>query len=251
MINKSDLLAVLEPFPVMRECFSKYIDWVCANVKDRHDEYPLIKAISGNDVKKLGDIEKLLKQSRDILEISTADFCRAFGFWDDLLVQDPKKIHDILAEPLFIIDLRTYGFSSIQKLRHKAGRNPLADFTAYRGGLKFAIELKTVRTESAWGNQMRSAWWQKMWRNNAITKIEDKNRRVLKQLEHTRRSHNCDRTMLVIYSRRLGPGTLMDAGEYQVELKNLNACYPEIDFFCCKDYYASAVEFYPQLPPVI
>ena len=43
------------------------------------------------------------------------------------------------------------------------------------------------------------------FRNNIITKIEDKNRKVFTQLINTKKQMACDYTMLALYTRRLGP----------------------------------------------
>lgn len=79
-------------------------------------------------------------------------FARTFGFTQDLLVADPEKIHDILAEPLFVLDLDANGFSDIEKLPNRVKAHgmpvPVADFTVRRHGVRFAIEIKTIRTES-------------------------------------------------------------------------------------------------------
>jgi hypothetical protein len=85
-----------------------------------------------------------------------------------------------------------------------------------------------------------------MFRNNVITKIEDKKRRVIKQLTITRDLMQCDSTMLILYTRRLGPSTLMGNADYVNEISSVYDAYPEIDLYMIKDYFGS-VNFCPDL----
>ena len=190
--------------------------------------------------------------------MSERDFAKAFGFTDDLLTKDPDKIHDVLAEPLLVADLFRYGFSSISKLppfiRTSAGKARNADFLAGHGQIKFAIELKTIRMENnpkpqpyhPMGDATIPYWWGQMFQNNAKTKIEDKGRRVLDQLKNARRYYQTDRTMLILYTRRLGPLTLMTKTDYVTELQKLLRLYPEVDHIGCKDYFGD-MSLFPQL----
>ena len=59
--------------------------------------------------------------------------------------------------------------------------------------------------------------------------------------------YQCDKSMLALYTRRVGPSTLMTRDDYLRELARL-VCeqYPEVDYFACKDYFG-AFEIYPRL----
>ncbi|HUU17779.1 MAG TPA: NUDIX hydrolase [Sedimentisphaerales bacterium] len=255
--KKHNLLNTIKPYRLVSKCFAKYISWICENVKENDlEDYDLISILNSKDFKKLQLLEDLLERSRYILGVKESDFTRMFGFRDDLLVADPEKVHDILAEPLLVVDLDSHGFSSIQKIPRSVKSQgkliPVGDFIATLKDQKFAIELKTVRTES-WaeegkplGDATIPSWWQTMFRNNAITKIEDKDRRAIAQLEDTTIHYGCDYKMLVLYTRRLGPSTLMSKTSYLEELEFLKNRYPEIDYFCSKDYFGEIV-FYPEL----
>ena len=199
----------------------------------------------------------MLVKSKNILGLTDNEFCKSFGFSDDLLTEDTEKVHDILAEPIFVIDLNDYGFVEIKKLPRiisNSSNRQNCDFTAMRQNLKFAIELKTIRMENKpkpepgklLGNSMKSYWWGKMFRNNSITKIEDKNQRVLRQLDNAYNHYKCDKKMLAFHTRRLGTSTLMTKENYVEELKLLKDKYPEIDYFLCKDYF-KAISFFPEL----
>jgi len=163
---------------------------------------------------------------------------------------------NLLAEAFLSIDLDTHGFSAITKLRPiKVGNQfiPTADFSATLGITKFAIELKVVRIENNLqpdhpiGDPSKSYWWGKMFRANAITKIEDDNRKVIEQLNNTCKYMSCSHKLLVIHSFRLGPSILMDEREYINELQYLKNQFPEIDYFCSKDSSGDAIVIYPPM----
>lgn len=225
------------------------MQWITSRTYDAWENYDVIRVLDENDVERLNLIESRLNESRKILGLSEKDFSRVFGFTDDLLSHDPEKLHDILAEPLFVVDLSRHGFSSISKLPQfiRTGTEKVrnADFLASRRQRKYAIELKTIRMENnpppepghLLGDSTKPDWWGQMFRNNAITKIEDKDQRALEQLANAKNHYQCDKTMLVIYTRRLGPSTLMTKEDYVAELQSLLGRYPEVDHFGCKDYF--------------
>ena len=246
----------LAQYPLLHTCFSKYVTWVLANVPtDQLEHYDLIQILLRNDVQRLGRVEALLQRACDVLSMSPDSLARAFGFVDDLLTDDPEKIHDVLAEPLVAVDLSDHGFDEIRRPQPPSGSDQMlvSDFTARRNGLKFAIEVKTVRMEQGiqpgefLGDPLQPYWWSNMLRSNAITKIQDKSRRVLRQLSATSSALKCDKKLLVIYSRRLGPSTLLDENEATDQLEQLSMLYPEVDVFCLKLYFGE-VYFHPPLP---
>ena len=255
-LDQSALLDRLTGYPLSAHCFSDYVRWITSNVQDGWENYDVIRVLDEGDVERLRVIESRLNQARTILGLSEKDFSRVFGFTDDLLSDDPEKVHDILAEPLFVVDLFHQGFSSISKLppfiRTTTDKVRNADFLAHRGPHSFAVELKTIRMENKpkpepgrlLGNGTKPDWWGEMFRNNAITKIEDKDRRVLAQLANARDHYKCDKTMLALYTRRLGPSTLMTKDDYVSQLEGLLHRYPEIDHMGCKDYFGE-VTFFP------
>lgn len=248
-LDQNGLLTRLATYPLSARCFSSYVRWVTSNIPEGWENYDVIRVLDEGDKERLDLIEMRLSESRNILGISEQEFARAFGFDDDLLTDDPEKVHDILAEPLLVVDLAQQCFSSIRKLpafiRTANGKVRNADFVAFQNELKFAIELKTVRMESKpkpeperfLGNSAKPDWWGDMFRRNAVTKIEDKGRRVLEQLANARSHYKCDKTLFVLYTRRLGPSTLMTTADYVAELEDLLRRYPEFDHIGCKDYF--------------
>lgn len=248
-LDQRGLLNRLAAYPLSSHCFANHVRWITSNVRGGWESYDIVRVLDEGDIERLSLIESRLGKSRNILGLSEQEFARVFGFNDDLLSDDPEKIHDILAEPLLVLDLAHRGFSSIGKLppfiRTGSEKARNADFLAWYGKAKFTIELKTIRMENKpkpkpgqlLGNATKSEWWGDMFRRNAITKIEDKNRRVLDQLANARRHYQCDKTMIVLYTRRLGPSTLMSTQDYVDALKELHNRYPEVDHIACKDYF--------------
>lgn len=254
-LDQSSLLARLAQYPLSAHCFSEYVMWITSNKENWWEDYDVIRTLDDGNIERLALIETRLNEARNILALSEKEFARIFGFSDDLLSDDPEKLHDVLAEPLFVVDLHRYGFSSISKLprfvQTSTAKIPNADFLAACGLTKFAIELKTIRTENnpkpkpghLLGDAIKPYWWGQMFRNNAITKIEDKDRRALAQLLNAKQHYKCEKTMLVLYTRRLGPSSLMTKEDYVFELQELLQRYPEVDHFGCKDYFGEVTLF--------
>jgi hypothetical protein len=242
----------------MRRCFTSYVDWIVENVPEDWESYDLIDALRNDKSKILSELEALLTNAQVVLGLSDRDFANIFGFSDDLLAKDPEKIHDVLAEPLFVVDLHRYGFSEIRKLRPFIKRGttkiPNSDFTAVRSNNKFAVEIKTIRIEAKpkpipgklVGDPTKSSWWSKMFWNNAMTKIQEKKCRALRQLENSTTEYNCDKKMLVLYTRRIGTSALTDNNEYLQILEGILNKYPTLDFVVSKDYFGNVL-FCPTL----
>jgi len=250
MLDKKELLDLIKKYPLLNQCFSKYVTWICENIKDNYQEYDLIKClIDTKEFDRLDSLEKSLNQSQKILRISKKEFCNKFGFTKNLLANDPETIHDILAETLFVLDLDKNHFYDIQKLPNsiKNGKDkiPIADFIATFKKHKYAIEIKTIRIGDVSllvNNNLsvdisKEYWWGEMFLSNAITKIESKRRKLFDQLNNTCKCYNCDKRMLVLYVRRLGPSTLMDEIDYHNAIKILREKYLIIDCLCVKNYF--------------
>jgi hypothetical protein len=256
-LDESGLLSRLADYPLSAHCLATYVRWVMSNASDDLENYDVIRILNEGDVERLRLIESCLSESRDRLGLTEKEFVNAFGFTNDLLSIDPEKVHDVLAEPLLVIDLIRHGFSSVLKLppfiRTDTEKLRNADFLAYHGAEKFAIELKTIRMENnpqpepgrTMGDGTKPYWWGTMFWNNAKTKIEDKNRRALTQLVNAKRHYQTHKTLLILYTRRLGPSTLMTKSNYVTELQRLLRLYPELDHVGCKDYFGD-VTLYPQ-----
>ncbi len=247
------LTEILSGYPLTSACFSPYVYWLSSHPDADLRENDLLKVIAEGDHNRLKSLEAILIRSRNLLSLSDEEFLKVFGFSNDLLSLDPEKVHDILAEPILVVNLSEHGFVNIRKLprfiKHEGKRIAAADFVGERSGKKYAIELKTIRMENnpkpqpgkPLGNAFISNWWSDMFRNNIITKIEDKNRKVLTQLINTKKQMACDYTMLALYTRRLGPSTLMETEDYDQELANIQAQYENIDHIFFKDYFGQVV----------
>lgn len=249
MSDSEPLFLELAKYRVLDATLRPYVQWAIMKTSGNGSNHKIIQALRNKDNQALRNLDKLFADAQAILGINTDEFSRTFGFHDDLLVDDPEKIHDVIAEPLLVVKLVEHGFSAIKRLPKSVmvngSQSPLADFTAERGGLRFAVELKTIRTERAIvkgepsGNAMTPDWWGEMFLNNARTKIEDKDRRVVKQLINTCGQFECDVSMLVLYSRRLGVSALSEPHEYREKLEVLKDEYPQIEFFASIDYYGT------------
>ena len=249
---------VLRGYPFTSGCFSHYMRWLVSQSDVNISENALLETLRKEDHERLMALETDLSKSRDILSLSDSEFQKAFGFHNDLLNPDPEKVHDVLAEPLLVLDLSNHGFTNIEKLRgFKNGGQQIAvaDFVGKRDEKKYAIELKTVRMENNQnrqpgvpsGNALQANWWINMLRNNIITKIEDKNRKALTQLSNTKHHMECDYTMLALDTRRLGPSTLMNTEEAEEVLAAIKTCYKQIDHLFLKDRFGEVVVVVPPL----
>lgn len=279
-LNAIKLISELEEFPLTCKCFKDYVEWLCKQPTADLEENDLIFLLRDQPTPDLAGIdlgsfrqeqkhclqklEGYLQKSQQLLGISEQEFCNIFGFKNDLKTIDPEKIYDILAEPLLVVDLDEFGFTQIEKLprfiKHNNHRLPNADFLAQYKGFKFAIEVKTIRTENKpkpgigelIGNPMIPSWWRTMFQNNIVTKIKDKNKRVLSQLTNALKNYDCNHTMLILYNRRLGSSGLMDCESYREIISYIHCKYKaSIDFYMVKDYFGKIVLVYPELPNLI
>jgi len=252
-MNVNVLNEILCGYPLTSTCFSPYVCWLTSHPDVDLQENDLFSVLANGDHKRLKQLEDLLIRARDLLSLTDREFRRAFGFSNDLLTLDPEKVHDVLAEPVLVVSLSEHGFGNIRKLprfiKHEGQRLAASDFVGERAGKKYAIELKTIRMENnpkpqpgkPTGNAPIPYWWGDMFRSNIITKIEDKNRKVLTQLINTKKQMACDYTMLALYTRRLGPSTLMSIEDYEQEIADIKARYEKIDHIFFKDYFGQVV----------
>ena len=246
-------IEVLGNYPLTSACFSPYVRWLASQGDVNILENDLIQTLLREDHGSLGLLETRLGKSRDILSLSDSEFQKTFDFHNDLLSIDPEKVHDVLAEPLLVLDLSDHGFTKIRKLprfiKNGDQKIAVADFVGKRDEKTYAIELKTIRTENNQkrqpgkpsGNALQANWWINMLRNNIITKIEDKNQKALTQLSNTKHHMECDYTMLALDTRRLGPSTLMNTEEAEEVLAAIKTGYKEIDHLFLKNYFGEVV----------
>ena len=248
-MDLSQHITYLKNFPFSYKCFSPYLHWFEKQPEASQDDNDLILTLLERNDESLKKLESRLISSHEILGLSEKEFLSVFGFNNDLLTLDHEKVHDILAEPILVINMTEHGFEKIKKLprfiKHQGSKIASADFTAERSGKKYAIELKTVRMENKpkpvpgkpTGNSRIPYWWGIMFRNNLITKIEDKDQLVIKQLMNTKQHFACDYTMLAFYTRRFGPSVLMETDDYVKEITEIKKKYKEIDFVFVINYF--------------
>jgi hypothetical protein len=257
-LDAQKLLNTLQAHPLLYTCFADYVTWFCTNAADQWEEHRLIKALCRQKTQVLSELESGLTISRKTLGLTESDFATQFAFTDDLLTKDPAKIHDLLAEVLFVNNLDNLDFTSIGRPQvegKRTGRVPLsADFTARRLGAKFAIEVKTIRPDRERANgrvvsvSPQPALAQTIFHDDVVKKIERKERHVIRQLQATALQEHCDHTLLAIYFDKEEVGALMRDAEYTTELTDIKRLYPEIDYFIAKSFNGGRVVDYPKLP---
>ena len=102
MVPLAALRSRLSAYQLSSQCFSRYVEWLLAKKPKELHKFDLIRILDEGDPERLASIEHRLQESRELLKMTDLDFARAFGFNDDLLSDDPERIHDILAEPMFV-----------------------------------------------------------------------------------------------------------------------------------------------------
>lgn len=256
------LIEYLQKFPTCAACFCLYFEWLESNILLSPEDNDLIVALQLEDFEKLNILEALLTKSIKIQGFTEKEFISTFSFDKDLLTLDHEKFHDILAEPILVVNLHDHGFSKIKKLprtiQQKDGQVNSANFTAERSGNKYAIELKTARLENyqvtETSNPAESSllpyWWGRILRNKLVTKIEHENQRVVQQLLNTKDQLSCDFTMLAFYTRRVGPAKLMETEDYVKEIDDIKKRYKNIDYVFFKDYFGQITVIPEEVPRV-
>jgi hypothetical protein len=204
------------------------------------------------DVEALQATELFLAEACRALDQTPQTLTRQFRLDSDLMSRDPEKLHDIFSELTFVQELDERDFRSIRKRPTRKGV-PTCDFTAQRGSEAYAIEVKTIRTES-WarpgellGDGTKASWWSTMLSQNIRTKIGERDNKAITQLTSARAEYACDRTMLLVNYRRLGPSALLTHAELDRLVLNLSSDYPEIDVLGIR-LYSGELSFAPALP---
>ncbi len=268
-----EALNIIQGYPMMDAAFRGYIIYICNKVpEDEREWYDLFKIVSERNAEQLARVECWLSKAANIVGLNAEQFAQQFDF-RTLRTDDPEKLYDVLAEPLVVIDLHQIGFGSIKKLpeaKTSEGSRKVAEFTAILGGHKFAIEVKTRRPEKAileigrmsdeeaveavisgrtlLGEPTKAYWWWYKCKDDIIRKIEEKNRRVIEQLDNTCKDESADRKMLVIYSRRHSYSWRMGSGDYLSVLKCVKSKENEIDYLGYKAGFDEKTVIYPSLP---
>ena len=248
-MNTQNLIEYLEKFPTCCACFRKYVDWLEENTLTLPEENEFIRALQQQDFEKLNILETLLNKARQILALSEKELIHTFSFAEELLTNDHEKFHEILAEPILVVNLHDRGFSNIIKLPQVIQtidrEVTSANFTAERSGKKYAVQLKTVRMEripkpiagELTENSPLPYWWGSLLRNMLVKEIEENNQKVVQQLLNTKEHLSCDFTMLAFYTRRIGPAKLLETHDYVKDIIDIKKRYKEIDYVFFKDHF--------------
>jgi hypothetical protein len=258
-LNYDDIQSLLRNYPFVKFCFEKYINWIFS-IEDLSciREFPLIDMMlsTSDRYQRTQELENKLLRSKQILKLDGEEFRERFGFKDNLLTHDKGEIHNILAEPLFVLDLSNNNFGNIEKISRRIRGNDkqikLADFRAEYNGECFAIELKTTMMESTMENGKFLGGGKdeaiKMLINNCLKKIEEKNHKVLEQLNNTCKLYNCTKKMIAFYNRRLCVEHYLQPIDFINVACEIHSEYSnEVDYVSMKNYSATVIVFYPDL----
>ena len=259
-MNTQNLKIYLEKFPTCSTCFCKYLNWLEDKTLPLPEENEFIRALQQNDFEKLNILETLLDKARHIMALNEKEFVDTFSFTQELLTLDNDRFHDILAEPILVVNLHDRGFSNIIKLptviHDRDEETTSATFTAERSGKKYAVQLTTVRMErrptSVVGEVTENSplpyWWGRVLRNMLVMKIEDEDQKVVQQLLNTKEHLSCDFTMLAFYSHRVGPAKLLETHDYVKDIIDIKKRYKEIDYVFFKDHFGE-ISVIPESAP--
>ena len=253
-----ELQRLLNNYPFVKFCFEKYINWVFSQANPNCiREFPLVDMMlnKSHNFQKTQELEDKLIRSKQILKLRERGFRNKFGFQDDLLTNDKEKTHNILAEPLFVLDLDNHKFTNIEKLPRGLKMNgkmiKLADFKAEYNTQSFAIEVKTTMTESGIkdGDFLATKDEAKeMLLNNCLIKIKESNEKIFDQLRNTCNLFHCTKRMIAFYNRRLCIAHHLQKSDFlDVEATILNMYKCKVDYLAMKSYYATETVFFPEL----
>lgn len=258
-----DLLDTLRPYELLSACFSGYLRCVCQRCQDPGD-HQLVWAIENGPSDWMAGVERSLEHCMSILgDTSVSTFVARYRFDEELCPREPTlpdagKVDDILSGVLFLLDFERLGLRQIRKLdpdiRVQGQQIRQADYVAEHSEGRLAIEVKTIRTETwasdgAWiGSGTCAYWWGEMFVRDLTRKLMAKDGGIIAQLTNTAKHYQCTGKMLAISNRRASAAALMTEGNYALELEQLAAAYPAIDYICVKENDLGRLICRPKLP---
>lgn len=193
------------------------------------------------------ELESSLEKYATILRMTKEDLVKYFHGRQDELVNEPGKFFDLLNELHTTEVLNSQGFKKITRIYppNKQGQKE-ADFVAWHGREKFAIEVKTIRPSKkeeeariAPGLAYNVGILEEMLQRKVIDKLLE----ACGQLKATAKRRNCNKTLLAIWvMRNAAVVKIDDFGEIH---KNIKQDYPDIDYFVFNGYW------HPKLKQII
>jgi len=222
-------------YPFINTCLGQYIRYV---LEQREPSRFFIIEIVQNCP--ANELESFLKKVCSILEMECRELVQNFGLNSDLVTPEPDKFYDIYEEFGTVSRLHEEGFNKIKKIRKPAqDEGRYADFTAYCGSDKYAIEVKTIRrseieNRARMGPPSRCLGFKKDdLRNLLESKLRDILLSAQRQLRETAKREQCNRKLAAIWVEREVTRGWFGASEddYGKIYDDIKSQFPEVDYF--------------------
>lgn len=235
-------------YPYINTCLGQYIRYV---LEQREPSRFFIIEILQNCP--ANELESFLKKVCSILEMECGELIQNFGLNSDLITPEPDKFYDIYNEFGTVSRLQKEGFYNIKKIRKPAqDEGRYADFTAYCGNDKYAVEVKTTRpsekeNKARIGPPFRQLAFNKGHLRNLLeTKVRDILPSAREQLRETAEREKCNKKLAAIWVDRKAARALLGfrQDDYGKIYDDLKSQFPEIDYFLF-----NGNQWYPEKPP--
>lgn len=222
-------------YPFINTCLREYIEYILAQCDP--SQFFIIEILQNCRVEKL---ESLLRRVSEILGMKPVELVQNFGLNSDLITPEPDKFYDIYDEFGTVSRLHEEGFNKIKKIRKPANeRKKTADFTAYCGSDKYAIEVKTIRPSEIENKarigrpSRRLAFNIGDLRNLLESKVRDILPSAQEQLRETAEREKCNKKLAAIWVERKAARVLLGLGQddYGKIYDDIKSQFPEIDYF--------------------
>jgi len=222
-------------YPFIKTCLGKYISYVLE--QPGLTQFFIIRILETS----ANELESLLKKVCSILGMGCRELVQNFGLNSDLITSEPDKFYDIYGEFGTVSRLHEEGFGKIKKIRKPANeKQKTADFTAYYGIDKYAVEVKTIRpSEITEDRAMLKRGPNGLCFN--INKLSDqiKNKlrdilpRTQEQLSEMARREKCNKKLVAIWVEREASRDLLGLAQddYGTIYGDIRLQFPEIDYF--------------------
>ncbi len=223
-------------YPFINTCLGKYIRYILAQCDP--SLFFIIEFLQNCRVEKL---ESLLRKVACILKMGPEELVQNFGINSDLITPEPDKFYDIYDEFGTVSRLQEEGFDNIKKIRKPAqDEGRYADFTAYCGSDKYAIEVKTIRRSEIENrariglpSRRRDPFKIDDLRNLLKSKLKDILPSAQEQLRETAEREKCNKNLAAIWVERKAARVLLGLrqDDYGKIYDDIKSQFPEIDYF--------------------
>jgi len=235
-------------YPLIKNCFGEYIRF--ALNQNNYENFDIIKILQ-EEYRGWVVLESLLTENVQFFGMSEGQLVKYFGSRKNELKNEPEKFFDLLYEPHTAKVLNEKGFKKINRIKSSNERGQKeADFVAWYGSEKFAIEIKTIRPSESEekariGHDL--AYSVDSLRKMFEKKIKDILPQAHAQLKATTIGRNCNKTLLAIWVRREATVNLLNVrrDDFGEIYRNIKQDYSDIDYFVFNGYW------YPKLKQIV